>query len=153
MDWCRWNRLENLLLQGRKDRDFSANDALQPVLKLLLGPDGEELRSLVIKEAVRVNEAVVLSTMVDTYNSVPPIVKGLISNGSIVGPPRLSDAEIESMVELRDQVYRVWGLLRSSEEFDPSVLQPVVQVKTTPSLYDFKLVKEGIISLQHEKGQ
>ncbi|MBA0872063.1 hypothetical protein Goshw_005862 [Gossypium schwendimanii] len=48
----RWNRLENLLVQGSKDRDFSAKDALQPVLKLLLGPDGEELRTLVIKEAI-----------------------------------------------------------------------------------------------------
>ncbi|KAG2565215.1 hypothetical protein PVAP13_7NG061417 [Panicum virgatum] len=37
----RWNRLENLLVQ---DREFAAKDALQPVLKLLLVPDGEELR-------------------------------------------------------------------------------------------------------------
>ncbi|KAF8377983.1 hypothetical protein HHK36_031372 [Tetracentron sinense] len=35
-----WNRLENLLVQGRKDRDFSAKDALQPVLKLLLADFG-----------------------------------------------------------------------------------------------------------------
>nr|CAB3465623.1 unnamed protein product [Digitaria exilis] len=47
-----WNRLENLLVQGRQDREFAAKDALQPVLKLLLGPDGEELRVLVVKEAV-----------------------------------------------------------------------------------------------------
>lgn len=32
------------------DRDFVAKDALQPVLKLVLGPNGEELRSLVIRE-------------------------------------------------------------------------------------------------------
>ncbi|KAG6401254.1 hypothetical protein SASPL_138105 [Salvia splendens] len=38
---------------GRKDRDFNAKDALQPVLKLLLGPDGEVLRNLVIKEAIQ----------------------------------------------------------------------------------------------------
>ncbi|KAG6403450.1 hypothetical protein SASPL_135672 [Salvia splendens] len=42
---------------GRKDRDFNAKDALQPVLKLLLGPDGEVLRNLVIKEAIQVTEA------------------------------------------------------------------------------------------------
>ncbi|KAG6501681.1 hypothetical protein ZIOFF_041564 [Zingiber officinale] len=46
--------LENLLVQGQKDRDYTTKDALQPVLKLLLGPDGEELRVLVVQEAVRV---------------------------------------------------------------------------------------------------
>ncbi|KAH9303028.1 hypothetical protein KI387_014611 [Taxus chinensis] len=49
----RWNRLENLLVQGRKDSDFAAKDALQPVFKLLLGADGEGLRTLVVKEAVK----------------------------------------------------------------------------------------------------
>ncbi|KAF7844866.1 protein ACTIVITY OF BC1 COMPLEX KINASE 3, chloroplastic-like [Senna tora] len=47
-------RLENLLVQGRMDREFSAKEALQPVLKVLLSPDGEELRQLVTKEAIRV---------------------------------------------------------------------------------------------------
>ncbi|GJX98366.1 hypothetical protein Tco_0355385 [Tanacetum coccineum] len=48
----RWNIHENLLVQGKQDRDFSTNEALQPVLKLLSGPEGEELRTLVIKEAI-----------------------------------------------------------------------------------------------------
>ncbi|KAG8480760.1 hypothetical protein CXB51_025453 [Gossypium anomalum] len=34
---------------------------------LLLGPDGEELRNLTIKEAVRVTEAIVLGSVADTY--------------------------------------------------------------------------------------
>lgn len=45
------------------DRDFSAEDALKPVLKLLLGPDGEELRVLVIKESIRVTEAFMLGSI------------------------------------------------------------------------------------------
>lgn len=122
----RWNRLENLLVQGSKDRDFSAKDALQPVLKLLLGPDGEELRTLVIKEAVRVTEAVTLCTFVDTYNSVPSFMRSLIFNGN--GALAMSSAELQSMMELRDQVFRIWGLLRSSENFDPALLQPILQV-------------------------
>ncbi|CAN0880326.1 Protein ACTIVITY OF BC1 COMPLEX KINASE 3, chloroplastic [Linum grandiflorum] len=44
----RWKRLENILVQGSKDRDFSARDALQPVLKLLLGEDGDLYRPLQI---------------------------------------------------------------------------------------------------------
>lgn len=130
----RWNRLENLLVQGRKDRDFSAKDALQPVLKLLLGPEGEELRSLVIKEAVRVTESVVLGTVIETYNSMPNLVRNLISNGNVNEGPllTLSAPERESMMELRQQVLRIWALLRSSNNFDPSILQPILQVLQEP---------------------
>ena len=128
--WCRWNRLENLLVQGKKDRDFSAKDALQPVLKLLLGPDGEELRALVIKESVRVTEAVILGSMIDTYNYFPNPMRTLIFNGNATGPLIMSDAELNSTMELRTQVFRIWGLLRSSENFDPTLLQPILQVRT-----------------------
>lgn len=127
---CRWNRLENLLVQGRKDRDFLAKDALQPVLKLLLGPDGEELRILVIKEAVRVTEAVILGTMIDTYNFVPTPMRTLIVSGNGFGPLMMSDTEQENMIKLRDQVFRIWRLLQSSENFDPALLQPILQVRT-----------------------
>ncbi|XP_057469828.1 protein ACTIVITY OF BC1 COMPLEX KINASE 3, chloroplastic-like [Actinidia eriantha] len=129
----RWNRLENLLVQGKKDRDFSAKDALQPALKLLLGPDGEELRALVIKEAVRVTEAVVLGSMIDTYNSFPNPMRTLIFNGNATGPLIMSDAELNSTMELRAQVFRIWGLLRSSENFDPTLLQPILQVLQEPA--------------------
>lgn len=127
---CRWNRLENLLVQGRKDRDFSVKDALQPVLKLLLGLEGEELRALVIKEAVRVTETFVLGTVIDTYNYIPDLMRTLMFNGNATGPLLMSNTEQESMMELRDQVLRIWGLLRSSEQFDPAVLQPILQVRT-----------------------
>lgn len=127
---CRWNRLENLLVQGRKDRDFTTKDALQPVLKLLLDPDGEELRALVVKEAVYVTEAVALGTMIDTYKSIPEFMRALAPNGSSLGPFKLKEGEQERMLELRDRVFRIWSLLRSSENFDPSVLLPVLQVFT-----------------------
>ncbi|KAL5848103.1 hypothetical protein ACOSQ3_011627 [Xanthoceras sorbifolium] len=128
----RWNRLENLLLQGRKDRDFSAKDALQPVLKLLLDPEGEELRILVIKESVRVTEAVVLGTVVDTYKYIPDLMRTLIFNGNARGPLVMSDTELENTLQLREQVLRIWGLLQSSENFDPALLQPVLQVLQQP---------------------
>ncbi|KAG6497719.1 hypothetical protein ZIOFF_045623 [Zingiber officinale] len=124
----RWNRLENLLVQGQKDRDFTTKDALQPVLKLLLGPDGEELRGLVVQEAVRVTEAIVLGSMIDTYDSMPDFMKVVVNNGNTNGPFKLSDGEQARMLELRDRVLRVWSLLRSSDSFDPSLLQPLVQV-------------------------
>ncbi|CAD5164976.1 unnamed protein product [Musa acuminata subsp. malaccensis] len=130
---CRWNRLENLLVQGRKDRDFTTKDALQPVLKLLLGPDGEELRVLVVKEAVRVTEAIALGSMIDAYDSMPEFMKGLVSNGNASGPFKLNDGEQTQMLELRDTVFRIWGLLRSSDNFDPSLLQPILQVLEEPT--------------------
>lgn len=97
-------------------------------MKLLLGPDGEELQILVIKEAVRVTEAVVIGTVVDTYNSIPNVVRALIFNANVAGPLTVSDSEIDSMMALRDQVFRIWGLLRSSQDFDPALLQPILQV-------------------------
>ncbi|CAI0409919.1 unnamed protein product [Linum tenue] len=127
-----WKRLENLLEQGRKDRDFSARDALQPVLKLLLAPDGEELRRLVVKEAVYVSEAVVLTSVVDTYNSIPAMLRPPILYGNGRGPLTMSDAELLRTREFRDLVVRVWGLLRTSEDFDPALLQPILQVLQQP---------------------
>ncbi|WOG98356.1 hypothetical protein DCAR_0417697 [Daucus carota subsp. sativus] len=127
----RWNRLENLLVQGKMDKDFSANDALQPVLKLLLGPDGEQLRALVIRESVRVSEAVIFGTMIDTYNAIPGPLKNLFFNNT-AGPTLLSDSEQENLMELRAQVIRIWGLLRSTENFDPTMLRPLLQVLQEP---------------------
>ncbi|CAN6453587.1 unnamed protein product [Victoria cruziana] len=126
----RWNRLENLLVQGRKDRDFTAKDALQPVLKLLLGPNGQELRTLVTKEATRVAEAIAIGSAYDTYNSIPEVMRSLIANRSPASPFQMSENELEIMMELRDRVFRVWSLLRSSNDFDPSLLQPLLQVNS-----------------------
>ncbi|KAG4180740.1 hypothetical protein ERO13_A10G183600v2 [Gossypium hirsutum] len=128
----RWNRLEDLLIEGRKDRDFSAKDALQPVLKLLLGPDGEELRNLTIKEAVRVTEAIILGSVADTYNSAPSFIQTLMINGNGNGALTMSTADLEATMELRNQVFRIWGLLSSSENFDPALLQPILQVLQQP---------------------
>ncbi|KAL0369984.1 UNVERIFIED_CONTAM: protein ACTIVITY OF BC1 COMPLEX kinase, chloroplastic [Sesamum angustifolium] len=128
----RWNRLENLLVQGKKDSDFNAKDALQPVLKLLLGVDGEELRVLVIKEAVRVTEAIILGSVVESYKSIPDVIRTLVFNFSATGPLVMNSAEQESMLELRAQVFRIWELLRSSDNFDPSMLQPILQVLQEP---------------------
>ncbi|KAE8717850.1 pentatricopeptide repeat-containing protein [Hibiscus syriacus] len=128
----RWNRLEDLLIEGRKDRDFSAKDALQPVLKLLLGPDGEELRTLTIKEAVRVTEAVILGSAADTYNSAPSFVRTLMINGNGNGALAMTSADLEALMDLRKQVFRIWALLTSSENFDPTLLQPILQVLQQP---------------------
>ncbi|KAK6793164.1 hypothetical protein RDI58_012245 [Solanum bulbocastanum] len=127
-----WSRLENLLVQGKKDRDFSAKDALQPVLKLLLGPDGKELRDLVIKEAIRVSEAIILGSAIESFNSVPGPMRTFVFNGNASGPFTISAAEQQSLMELRAQVIKIWGLLQSSENFDPSLLQPILQVLQEP---------------------
>ncbi|KAL7081597.1 hypothetical protein ACP275_14G049500 [Erythranthe tilingii] len=128
----RWNRLENLLVQGKQDRDFNAKDALQPVLKLLLGPDGEDLRALVIKEAVCITEAIILGSVVESYNLIPGFLRTFIPDVNAPGPLVMNTAERESMLELRAQVLRIWELLRSSESFDPSIFLPILQVLQEP---------------------
>lgn len=84
---------------------------------------------MVIKEAVRVTEAFILSSISDSYNFLPDFVRILIPNGDASGPLVMPSAERGSLVELRDQVLRVWRLLQSSNDFDPSLLLPIVQVK------------------------
>lgn len=139
---CRWNRLENLLVQGSKDREFSTKDALQPILMLLLNPHGEELRDLVVKEAVCVTEAIAFGTMIDAYRSMPDFMKAFISNVNASGPFNfnLSEHEQAQMVELRDRVFRIWNLLRSSGNFDPSLLWPIFQVLPCTQIPNFYFV-------------
>ncbi|CAH9090121.1 unnamed protein product [Cuscuta europaea] len=128
----RWTRLENLLVQGKKDQDFSAKDALQPLLKLLLGPDGDELRGLVTKEAIRVTEAVILGSIIESYNLIPGPMRSIIFNSSAVGLLAVNTEEEKNMIDLRAQVFRIWGLLQSAESFDPSLLQPILQILQEP---------------------
>lgn len=83
---------------------------------------------MVIKEAVRVTEAVVLGSMVDASRSIPDFMRTLLFKGNAYGPLVMNDNELKSMIELRDRVFRIWGLLRTSENFDPALLQPILQV-------------------------
>lgn len=130
----RWSRLEDLLVQGSMDSDFSAKEALQPVLKVLLSPDGEVIRTLVIKEAVRVSEAFTLSSISDSYKSVPDFMRTLVFNGNANGPLMMSESEMQSMIELRNQVSRIWGLLQSSNDFDPALVLPIFRVLQQPEV-------------------
>ncbi|CAK9197286.1 unnamed protein product [Sphagnum jensenii] len=122
----RWNRLENLLKQGRKDADYQAKDVMQPVLQLLLAPEADELQQLVEREVVRVTEAMIVGTAIQGMSSIPPAVRALLP------PVNASTKDQAAMLMLREQVLRVWGLLQSSRGFDPAMLQPLVQVLLQP---------------------
>lgn len=116
-------------MQGRKDSDYNAKDVLQPVLQLVLGPGGEELRSLIEKEAIRVMEAVIVGTAIDSYKSVPEPLRSLIPGGVSGSFIRMKENEQAALLKLREQVLRVWSLLRSSRGFELKMLQPIVEVR------------------------
>lgn len=114
--------MENLLTQGRKDSDFQAKDVLQPIVELLLAQEGDDLQLLIEQEVVRVTEALILGTAVQTLKQVPPPFRAFLP------PVRASLREQAAILALREQVLRIWGLLQSSRGFDPAMLQPLVEV-------------------------
>eukprot|EP00850_Spirogloea_muscicola_P016873 SM000140S00622 [mRNA] locus=s140:349317:356585:+ [translate_table: standard] len=131
----RWSRLENLLQQGRKDMDYSASNALQPLLMLLLGREGEPLRRLVEAEAVRVMEAMILGMVIEGARAMPQPLQALLPGNGIGAawmPVQVRDVDRAAILELRDQVLRVWALLNTSAGFQPSMLQPLVEVLRQP---------------------
>ena len=88
----------------------------------VLGPNGGPIRALVVSEAIRVMEAFALGSSLDSVKSLPGPLQLLPLNLGLKG------AEEARMMELREQVLRVWGLLQSSDGFDPAMLMPLVEV-------------------------
>ena len=114
--------MENLLTQGRKDSDFQANEVVQPMIELLLAQEGDELQMLIEAEVVRVTEAMILGTAIQTLKQVPAPVR------TFLPPIQASLRDQASMLALREQVLRIYDLLQSSRGFDPAMLQPLVEV-------------------------
>jgi len=131
----RWQRLENLLKEGGKNDQFNAKDVIQPVLDLVL-EDTEEntLRPLVEAETIRVAEALLLGQLIEGRNNLTTDSNPLLA--ALPAPLRsqinlsspMSEEEEKAIMELRGQVLRVWTLLSSSKGFDPSVLEPLLQI-------------------------
>lgn len=108
-----------------------------------MSPDGEVLRNLVIKEAIRVSEAFTLGTISETYRYVPDFLRNLVFNGNAKDPLMMSETERQSIVELRDQVIRIWRLLQSSNDFDPSLLLPILQVRKSIFILQHRCISEN----------
>lgn len=73
-------------------------------------------------------EAIVLASSIDAYNSIPYFMR-VLPNSYANGPFIMSNVELKSLMDLRDQVFRIWSLLQTSKSFDPELLQPVLQVR------------------------
>ena len=75
-----------------------------------------------VSEAIRVMEAFALGSALDSVKSLPGPLQLVPLNLGLKG------AEEARMAELREQVLGVWGLLQSSDGFDPATLMPLVEV-------------------------
>eukprot|EP00271_Cylindrocystis_brebissonii_P006513 TRINITY_DN19291_c0_g1_i1.p1 TRINITY_DN19291_c0_g1~~TRINITY_DN19291_c0_g1_i1.p1 ORF type:complete len:841 (-),score=133.50 TRINITY_DN19291_c0_g1_i1:1980-4502(-) len=152
----RWLRLENLLTQGRRDQDFEAGAVMQPLLSLLLGPDGGPLRRLVEDEAVRVVEALLLGGAIHAASQNSPLPSPLTLPAGLGGLPlpepvrqlfllhssptavsmalALRSGEQQALLELRTTVLSCVSLLAARGAggagggFDPRTLQPVLEI-------------------------
>jgi predicted unusual protein kinase regulating ubiquinone biosynthesis (AarF/ABC1/UbiB family) len=140
----RWNRLENLLREGAKSDDYDAKAVIPPLVELIVGEDkpGEvnTLRPLVVAEAVKVVEALLLGQSVETARSeqLAPLVALLPEQLKRLPPMRVgTQAEEETLMELRAQVLRVSEMLSSSKGFDPSAMEPLTQALQQPAARSF----------------
>ena len=140
----RWNRLENLLREGAKSDDYDAKAVIPPLVELIVGEDkpGEvnTLRPLVVAEAVKVVEALLLGQTVETARSeqLAPLVALLPEQLKRLPPMRVgSDTEEEELMALRAQVLKVSEMLSSSKGFDPSAMEPLAQALQQPAARSF----------------
>jgi aarF domain-containing kinase len=137
----RWNRLENLLREGRKSDDYNAAGVIPPLIELAIGEDkpGEEkniLRPLIEAETVKVLEAILLGGAMEGARSdaLAPIIAALPEQFRALPPLTMGSAKQEKkLMEKRDQVLRVVELLSSSKGFDPQALQPFAEALRKPS--------------------
>jgi aarF domain-containing kinase len=137
----RWNRLENLLREGRKSDDYNAAGVIPPLIELAIGEDkpGEEknvLRPLIEAETVKVLEAILLGGAVEGARSdaLAPIIAALPEQFRALPPLAIGSAKQEKKImEKREQVLRVVELLSSSKGFDPQALQPFIEALRKPS--------------------
>ena len=137
----RWNRLENLLREGSKSDDYDASGVIPPLIELAIGEDkpGEAkntLRPLIETETVRVLEAILLGTALDSAKSdaLAPIVSALPDQLRKLPPLAVGDAKQEArLMEKREQVLRVVEMFSSSKGFDPQTLTPFSEALRQPS--------------------
>jgi len=137
----RWNRLENLLREGSKSDDYDASGVIPPLIELAIGEDkpGEAkntLRPLIEAETVRVLEAILLGTALDSAKSdaLAPIVNALPDQLRKLPPLAVGDAKQEArLMAKRDQVLRIVEMFSSSKGFDPQTLAPFSEALRQPS--------------------
>jgi len=141
----RWNRLENLLREGRKSDDYNAAGVIPPLIELAIGEDkpGEDknvLRPLIEAETVKVLEAILLGGALESARSdaLAPIIAALPEQFRTLPPLTLGNAKQEKkLMEKREQVLRIVELLSSSKGFDPQALQPFAEALRKPSASAF----------------
>ena len=141
----RWNRLENLLREGSKSDDYDAAAVVPPLIELAIGEDkpGEAkntLRPLIEAETVRVLEAILLGTAMDSAKSdgLAPLVNALPAQLRALPPLTFGNAKQEAkLMKKREQIMRIVDIYSASKGFDPQKLTPVADALRQPSAGGF----------------
>lgn len=114
----RWNRLENLLREGKKSTDYKQAAVLRSFIDIVLAeqPDGktDPLRQLVEAESVRVVEALLLGAQAPGTAALVALLPAALQQ---VAPWQLGlvrPDEEARLADLRAQVLRVYQLLVDS---------------------------------------
>ncbi|WP_083389638.1 AarF/ABC1/UbiB kinase family protein [Trichormus sp. NMC-1] len=124
----RWNRLENLLTNARKNQEYDLNLVLNQGVEFLSSERGAFIRDRLVDEFV---------------NGIDALSKNVMHNFTYVLRERVGLTAVNEMPgatleqqQTLDNIKRILGILRQTKGFDPAQLAPqVAQILVNPRVH------------------
>ncbi|MBD2691598.1 ABC1 kinase family protein [Anabaena catenula] len=124
----RWNRLENLLTNARKNQEYDLNLVLNQGVEFLSSERGAFIRDRLVDEFVNGIDAL-------SKNAMHNFTYVLRERVGLTAVNEMPAATLEQQQTL-DNIKRILGILRQTKGFDPAQLAPqVAQILVNPRVH------------------
>ncbi|RUS95319.1 hypothetical protein DSM107003_30220 [Trichormus variabilis SAG 1403-4b] len=124
----RWNRLENLLTNARKNQEYDLNLVLNQGVEFLSSERGAFIRDRLVDEFVNGIDAL-------SKNAMHNFTYVLRERVGLTAVNEMPGATLEQQQTL-DNIRRIFGILRQTKGFDPAQLAPqVAQIIVNPRVH------------------
>lgn len=124
----RWNRLENLLTNARKNQEYDLNLVLNQGVEFLSSERGAFIRDRLVDEFVNGIDAL-------SKNAMHNFTYVLRERVGLTAVNEMPGATLEQQQTL-DNIRRIFGILRQTKGFDPTQLAPqVAQIIVNPRVH------------------